>query len=235
MICSFRRMTSDPELYTPIACAAETTCSSWALSTARAMSSFSCISLRPPAETPSAPAAFSTRIRMSRASNVDSSVLISRSISIRPRRNSPRARPTPRASSGSFEGPKSRSTAMMIKMTTHSMPSIWAAMSIGEKADTLSASFLLRTTGLSGFRTCPGVFDLHRRSIPDDVESEHRERDEEHRDSAAVWRDDRAEQEDGDRGEAPVFLPEVRPHNPKGRQAIHEHGKLEGEAERERE
>src|SRR5437899_12449748 len=65
MICSFRRVTSDPELYTPIAWAAETTCSSWALSTARAMSSFNCISLRPPAETPSAPAGFHARTGLS--------------------------------------------------------------------------------------------------------------------------------------------------------------------------
>ena len=69
MICSFSRITSAPELYTFIAWAADTTWSSLALSTARAMSSFSWSSLRPVAGTPSAPAAFSTRTRASRVSS----------------------------------------------------------------------------------------------------------------------------------------------------------------------
>src|SRR5439155_1872050 len=99
----------------------------------------------------------------------------------------------------------------------------------------LRPPWLLRTTGLSGFRTCPGVLDPDGGPIPDRIPCEHRERDEEHRDSAPVRGDDRAEEEDRDRRETPVLLPELGGHDPERGQSVHEHRELEREAERDRE
>src|SRR5207245_3721438 len=68
-----------------------------------------------------------------------------------------------------------------------------------------------------------------------DIHGEHRQRDEEHRDPAAVRRDNRPEEEDRDRRETPVFLPELRGHDPDGGEAVHEHGELEREPKCNRE
>src|SRR5207247_419449 len=188
------------------------------------MSSFSCISLRPVAGTPSAPAAFSTRARVSRTSIVVSSSEIWRSTSIFPRRNSPRARPRPRASSGNFWGPNRRRMPMMISRMTYSNPVGNCASTLPTENGTMAETMRRSRTVLRAFRTGQAALSQGRRGVADDVQREHWYRYEHHRHPAAVQRDDRAEEKDPDRRETPVFLPEVRSDDSEVRQTVHEDG-----------
>src|SRR6266545_1213807 len=199
------------------------------------MSSFSCISLRPVAGTPSTPAAFSNRARVSRTSIVVSSSEIWRSTSIFPLRNSPRARPRPRASSGNFWGPNKRRMPMIISRMTYSNPVGNCASTLPTENGTMAETIGRSWTVLRAFRTGYATLPQGRRGVADDVQREHRYRDEHHRHPTAVRRDDRAEEEDRDRREAPVFLPEVRSNDSEVRQAVHQDGQLECESEGERE
>src|ERR1700704_1062455 len=85
--------------------------------------------------------------------------------------------------------------------------------------------------GLSGFRTCLTPFEANRGEVSEDIQSEHRQRHQKHRDPASVRRDDRSEDEDRDRGKAPILLPEFRRDDSEGAQAVHQDGELKREAE----
>src|SRR6266852_3989181 len=111
---------------------------------------------------------------------------------------------------------------MIIKRRIHSMPSIWAAMSMRENADIRSISRVQSPFGLSGFRTFPTPFETNRSGVSEDIEGQHRQGDQEHRDPASVGCDDRSEHEDRNRRKAPILLPELRRDDPEGGQAVHQ-------------